>query len=78
MAEHRDTDLDLEASLAPLGVHELEERLELAPLLAAPGDLQPSDACSCSCSCDDTPDDPIDQILEQLRTIKPGIDGPQF
>ncbi|MFO7608065.1 MAG: hypothetical protein R6X35_02530 [Candidatus Krumholzibacteriia bacterium] len=62
---------DLEASLARLGVHELEERLELSPLLAA-ADVQDTDACRCECVCDDTPDDPFDRLYLE-RPIPAGF-----
>lgn len=75
MAEHHDIHCDLDASLAQLGVHEIEERLELAPLLAAPGELQPGDACQCSCTCDDTPEDPIQEIIDAARDMRLAIDG---
>ncbi len=57
---------DLEASLARLGVRELEERMELSPLLTA-GDVQDSDACECSCSCD-VPWDPI--LEDTMRNMR--------
>lgn len=61
---------DLEASLARLGVRELEERMELSPLLAA-ADVQDSDACTCSCVCDDMPDDPVDPyFLDNLLNTR--------
>jgi hypothetical protein len=60
----------LEAGLARLGVHELEERLELAPLLAPDAPIG-TEACHCSCSCDDLPYDPkIDPLLDP-RTGRP-------
>ena len=64
------TAAELEASLARLGVRELEERLELSPLLAA-GGVQDTDACRCSCECDDTPDDPNDPLfLERIANTR--------
>lgn len=59
---------DLEASLARLGVRELEERMELSPLLTA-GDVQDSDFCQCSCTCEDLPPDP--DMLERLKQTLP-------
>ena len=68
---------DLEASLARLGVRELEERMELSPLLAA-GDVQDTDFCSCSCTCDDIPDDPLDPLfMENLKNTRM-FNGPAF
>ena len=51
--------LELTESLRRLGIRELEERLELSPLLVDPG-LENADRCECTCSCDDlpTPDNP--------------------
>jgi len=43
-------------SLRRLGVTELEERLELSPLLAGSG-LEPAEGCRCSCECDDVPNE---------------------
>lgn len=60
-------DAGLEASLARLGVHELQERLELSPLLAA-ADVQDADACRCECVCDDTPDDPFERLYLEKPT----------
>lgn len=46
------TDADLEASLTSLGVTELEQRLEFAPLLAGAGEAGPLDTdLSVCCSC---------------------------
>lgn len=59
---------DLEASLARLGVRELEERLELSPLLAG-ADVQDTDACRCECVCDDTPEDPYDPLYLERRGL---------
>ncbi|MCP4573733.1 MAG: hypothetical protein GY838_15345 [bacterium] len=53
----RVTDAELEASLDRLGVQELEERMELSPLLAD-GGIGDTDRCSCACSCDWSPSDP--------------------
>lgn len=53
---------DLGASLARLGVRELDERMELSSLLAA-GDTQDTDFCHCECTCDDTPEDPTDPLV---------------
>ena len=51
------TDSELEASLRGLGVTELEQRLEFAPLLAGSVDGGPQDtAASVCCSCKMPPD----------------------
>ena len=68
---------DLEASLARLGVRELEERMELSPLLAA-ADVQDSDACTCSCVCDDTPDDPLDPFFLENMMLTRVFNGPAY
>ena len=52
--DDRFTDADLEASLGRLGVREIEERMELSPLLADAG-IGETDGCSCSCRCDSVP-----------------------
>ncbi len=44
------TQEELQASLARLGVRELEERMEVSPLLAA-SDVQAYDRCSCEGCC---------------------------
>ena len=41
---------ELTASLARLGIKELEERMEVSPLLAAP-DAQEFDRCFCESCC---------------------------
>lgn len=48
---------ELQASLDRLGIRELEERMEVSPLLAAP-DTQVTERCDCSfgCSTVDVPD----------------------
>lgn len=52
---------ELQASLERLGIRELEERMEVSPLLAAP-DVQVTDRCDCcwGCSTVDVPDIVID------------------
>ena len=61
---------DLDAALARLGVRELEERMELSPLLTG-ADVQDSDACRCECVCDDTPEDPNDPLfLDRLSNTR--------
>ena len=68
---------ELAASLARLGVRELEERMELSPLLSGPGELEPS-ACRCSCECDDVPPDPTDPLLlDRIANTRPYA-GPAF
>ena len=68
---------ELAASLARLGVRELEERMELSPLLSDPGVLEP-EACQCSCRCDDVPPDPNDPLLlERIANTRPYA-GPAF
>jgi hypothetical protein len=63
---------DLEASLARLGVREVEERLELSPLLTT-GDVQDNDYCHCECTCDTTPDLPYDPLtFERLHMASIG------
>ncbi|RKZ11809.1 hypothetical protein DRQ50_12965 [bacterium] len=49
-------DIDLETSLQRLGVQDLQERLELSPLLAGDG-FGDADGCRCTCDCDTIPDD---------------------
>ena len=49
-------DMDLEESLQRLGVRDLQERLELSPLLAST-ELVEADRCTCSCTCDEVPED---------------------
>lgn len=41
---------ELQASLERLGIRELEERMEVSPLLAAP-DIQVTDRCECGFGC---------------------------
>ena len=50
-------DARLEESLLRLDIHELEERLELAPLVADPA-LEGADGCRCFCDCSYDPSDP--------------------
>ena len=52
-------DIDLETSLQRLGVQDLQERLELSPLLAGDG-FGEADGCRCTCDCDTLPPDFID------------------
>ena len=56
------TQEELTASLARLGIKELEERMEVSPLLAA-ADVQTLDRCSCESCCSTidvpTPYDPV-------------------
>jgi len=56
---------DLAASLTRLGVRELEERMELSPLLAG-GGTEAADRCTCSCECDDMPypDDGVPPVMD--------------
>ncbi|HPF34925.1 MAG TPA: hypothetical protein P5571_06550 [Candidatus Krumholzibacteria bacterium] len=42
----------IDESLARLGVEELEERLEFAPILAGDGVVGAHDCCSNFCSCE--------------------------
>lgn len=48
---------ELEAGLRRLGVRELEERLEVSPLLA-PADVSTTDRCTCEISCSGDEDIP--------------------
>ncbi len=49
----------IEAGLERLGVRELEERMELSPLLAD-GGVGDTDNCECTCRCDNTMPEEID------------------
>lgn len=46
-----DPAMNLEDSLQRLGVTDLQERLELSPLLAGDG-VGEADGCRCTCECD--------------------------
>lgn len=52
---------ELEASLAPLGIREIAERMEVSPLLVDQGDLTQDPNVSICCACK-MPWDPSDTI----------------
>ena len=66
--DERFTDAELEASLGRLGVQELEERMELSPLLADPG-VGETDGCTCSCRCDSVP--PVGDLPSEFDISRP-------
>lgn len=51
---------ELEPTLAPLGVEQIRERLEISPLIPAGGDAQGVEGCDCSCDCTMHPEPLLD------------------
>lgn len=67
--DDRFTAAELAASLERLGVREIEERMELSPLLSDAG-IGDTDGCNCSCRCDVTPQEEP-QIPENIDALLP-------